>query len=322
MKIAFVDTNGVIMQSFTACSSYNDKELNYEFQQSIEHIDVEDQNKDNPEYVDMLNAHKTRKKNAIITLYSDKFVRMLSSIANESRGHYLMLGMDSKSWRKEIYPEYKGNRISTFTPFEKEILDEIFPITEQWIEKYTNLPIVRASRCEFDDLAFALASEWDDCKNIIHSTDTDLLQLYRYKGYTQIGFDGEQRKVPDGMTPERYAFVKSLHGDKGDNIPNVKKGLGMVKWAKKIDDGSLDTFLTDEGLMDAFLFNRKLIDLNYAPQDIKDVSVKAVREGLDRVKKIGRSSLAKSVFERTPFRPRKECINQFSICLSGLLNGK
>lgn len=75
-------------------------------------------------------------------------------------------------------------------------------------------------------------------------------------------------------------------------------------------------------LMDAFLFNRKLIDLSYAPQDIKDVSVKAVREGLDRVKKIGRSSLAKSVFERTPFRPRKECINQFAICLNGILNGK
>jgi len=96
---------------------------------------------------------------------------------------------------------------------------------------------------EGDDLMGILMSEilkWGLFKEvIIHSTDNDFYQLLQYEGLKilrGLTMDGELMWVDDkdvylehGVKVEEWVSYRALVGDKTDNIPQVRKGLGPVK---------------------------------------------------------------------------------------------
>lgn len=320
-RFNIVDTNGVIMRAFTACDMYGDKDMKFQFLREIAHIPVEEQVDENEEYLSLKKAYERRRMDATITLIADKFVRLLTGIVADCKGEYLMLGFDRKSWRKSVYPEYKGNRVSQFTPLEKALLSEVFGHVESFITKYAKIPMVAVDNAEFDDIAYAFAKEWQDCR--VFSVDSDLLQLYAIRGYEQWDFDQNKKVVPDGLTAERFLWIKVLHGDAKDNIPNVKQGLGPVKWGKKLDDGTLSEFLEKEGLLEAYGLNRRLIDLSHAPKDIITACTEAlgVGEGVATNTKCG-GGMRMVAFDKTPFKPQMQVVKYLTTALGELLNGK
>ena len=63
-------------------------------------------------------------------------------------------------------------------------------------------------------------------------------------------------------------LVKIILGDKGDNIPGLKRGVGPVK-ALNIINENLDKWLDEQCLRDRYEMNTKLISFNCIPKDIE-----------------------------------------------------
>ncbi|CCE66678.1 5'-3' exonuclease [Candidatus Mycoplasma haematominutum] len=146
--------------------------------------------------------------------------------------------IDRKSFRSELFAEYKSNRDPT-PPTLLEWLPEA-------IEKITELGI-KTVYCprgyEGDDLIGTVSKQLTNCdfKVDIFTTDQDLLQLVNYlvsiykiknafmlEIYNHLNFT----KLNEGLTPSQIPLLKALAGDQCDNYPGVP-GVGL-KTAQKL----------------------------------------------------------------------------------------
>lgn len=90
----------------------------------------------------------------------------------------------NKSWRKEIYPMYKANRLEKInekTPYELEkekhckvIFEDVFL---KFIDDNTNIPLLSYQNAEADDLIARFVALHPNDNVIILSTDNDFVQL-------------------------------------------------------------------------------------------------------------------------------------------------
>jgi DNA polymerase-1 len=134
-----------------------------------------------------------------------------------------------KTFRHEMYPEYKANRQKT-----PEDLHAQVPLVEE-ILRELGLPVLRADGYEADDVIAALATQAraEGREAWIVSGDKDLLQLvggsvkalrpdsnFGYKPYGVGEVEAEW-----GVSPERILDYLSLTGDASDNVPGVP-GIG------------------------------------------------------------------------------------------------
>jgi DNA polymerase-1 len=135
----------------------------------------------------------------------------------------------SKTFRHEMYPEYKATRQKT-----PEDLHAQVPLVEE-ILRELGLPVLRAEGYEADDVIAALATQAraEGREAWIVSGDKDLLQLvggsvkalrpdsnFGYKPYGVHEVEAEW-----GVSPERILDYLSLTGDASDNVPGVP-GIG------------------------------------------------------------------------------------------------
>lgn len=185
------------------------------------------------------------------------------------------IGVDNqKSWRKEQAAQYKANRVvarekqsdidwNGFYKFIEEFvteLQEVFPF-------YT--PVV--PHLEADDiigwLVRTLPQEYE--KTIV-TGDKDYIQLLKYRN-TKLWSPNSKAYVKED--PELSLKIKIICGDKSDNIPGIRKGLGEKKALKLIESGELDNLLKEvdaEGKATEFARNyernKKLIDMTCVPE--------------------------------------------------------
>lgn len=160
----------------------------------------------------------------------------------------LFLWDDPKgSWRKKIYPEYKGNR-GTDPDHERSV--KVYPQIEEFkrILLLVGISHIQVPTLEADDLAGILTEDLNsqDEKVVLLSSDKDWLQLLRsnviqIRGWKDRKLDLwthdrllEEYKIPPRMWPAYLALV----GDKVDNIPNIRRGVGP-KMALKIMGSSM-----------------------------------------------------------------------------------
>jgi 5'-3' exonuclease len=88
------------------------------------------------------------------------------------------------------------------------------------------------------------------------------------------------------LNPKKALDIKILSGDKSDNITPIKRGVGVVT-AEKIlnyEDG-VDTFinlqetsLERELIQSNYQRNKRLIDLDFIPQNISKAIIKAYED--------------------------------------------
>lgn len=154
----------------------------------------------------------------------------------------------SKTFRNDIYPEYKANR-----PELPEDLRPQFPLTRDATRAF-NIACIETEGYEADDIIATLSCKARDAGGevTIISSDKDLMQLVG-DGVSML--DPMKNKLigPDevfekfGVAPNRVVDVQSLAGDAVDNVPGAP-GIGIKTAALLIQEyGDLETLLDRAG---------------------------------------------------------------------------
>ncbi len=140
-----------------------------------------------------------------------------------------------KTFRNDMYPEYKANR----PPMPDDLRLQIEPLLE--IIKAQGYPLIVEEGVEADDVIGTLCTHYKG--DVIVSTgDKDMAQLVNERvslinTMSNEFLDIEGVKNKFGVPPERIKDYLALMGDKADNIPGVNK-VGpktAVKWLAEYD---------------------------------------------------------------------------------------
>jgi len=173
------------------------------------------------------------------------FFRTLLSFLEKRNTERFVVLLDSKTktFRHEIYPEYKATRDKS-----PDDLFEQIPLIEELLE-LLGVPTLRLDRYEADDLMGTLAvrSREEGRPCFIISGDKDLLQfagegvgIIKLDKGNIIEMDREDVFKDRGVWPEQIVDYLSLIGDSADNIPGVA-GIGPKTASKLLQDfNSLD----------------------------------------------------------------------------------
>ena len=180
------------------------------------------------------------------------FATMLISLIKEEKPTHVAVAFDvsRKTFRADIFPDYKANRASTPDEFRSQMsyLHEFIDgcgIQHFQLEGY-----------EADDVIATIAkkAESDGFEILICTGDRDSFQLVNEKTtvlYPKRGVSELARMTPEaviekyGMTPEQYPDFAALRGDPSDNLPSIP-GVGektAAKWI--IEYGSLKSLLSE-----------------------------------------------------------------------------
>jgi DNA polymerase-1 len=178
------------------------------------------------------------------------FATMLISLLKEEKPTHIAVAFDvsRKTFRTEIFPEYKANRAKTPDEFRSQMsylheLVDSFGITQFEREGF-----------EADDIIATIAkqAEADGFEVAICTGDRDSFQLVNEKTtvlYPKRGVSEMARMTPAAveekymLTPAQYPDFAALRGDPSDNLPSVP-GVGektAAKWI--IEYGSLKELL-------------------------------------------------------------------------------
>ena len=175
------------------------------------------------------------------------FTRMLALLLRESSLKRCIVVFDAKgkSFRSEIYPEYKAQRRET----PPELMPQ-FQLVRQAAEAFS-LPIVEHEGFEADDLIASYTKEarekgW----NVeIYSSDKDLMQLIGEQVWLKDPvkariIDEQAAQLRFGVPPRLIKDVMALAGDASDNIPGVPS-IGVKTAAELINQfGNLESLLS------------------------------------------------------------------------------
>lgn len=159
------------------------------------------------------------------------FTTMMLSALRELKPDYAAVGWDmpGKTFRHDIYPDYKGTRAKA----DQDLIDQI-PVARDLIKTFS-MPLVEAEGYEADDVIGTLSKKYQDKLDVFIVTgDMDELQLVSptTKVYTlrrgfsdTVTYDEAAVEAKYGVTPEEFIVFKALKGDPSDNIPGVV-GIG------------------------------------------------------------------------------------------------
>lgn len=210
------------------------------------------------------------------------FTGMLLKLMSKFRPHYVAMAIDTpgKTFRDELYPEYKANRESPPEDFAAQV-PRIFEITRMF-----GIPIIGQPGAEADDLIATITQrilddpQYADIDLRIVSKDKDLEQLLTdrvsmFDIHTDTTIDVDALLENKGITPEQVIDILTLTGDTVDNIPGVK-GVGPKTAVKLIQEfGSVQGVLDNidkikgkrkENIQEAAEFlplSRKLVTLDH-----------------------------------------------------------
>jgi len=157
------------------------------------------------------------------------FCRFLTEFVERTNAQHLALAFDeslTKSFRNDIYPQYKMNR-----ELPPEELAQQFKLCRRAAEA-AGFYCVSSDRYEADDLIATLANAMSEqgFQNIIVTGDKDLTQLLRggdqwwdFARDRRLDLAGVEDKF--GVPPEAIPDYLGLCGDAVDNIPGVP-GIG------------------------------------------------------------------------------------------------
>ena len=207
----------------------------------------------------------------------------------ESKCGQMVIACDSRSWRKDVFPEYKASR-KTNRAKDKHDWPMIFDLIEDTLNDLrANFPyaVIKIDKAEADDIIGALTIHksmpliGEDV--VIVSADKDFIQLQKYGHVIQ--WSPMFNKAIKDENPVKYIFEHILKGDSSDGVPNVlspddclvnsvrqtpmtKKKLAEW-WENRAD---LNNVMPTEVFRN-YMRNREMIDLHRTPQHISDQAI-------------------------------------------------
>ena len=179
------------------------------------------------------------------------FATMLISLLKDEKPTHVAVAFDvsRKTFRTEIFPDYKANRAKTPDEFRSQMsyLHELvkgFGINQFELEGF-----------EADDIIATITkrAEKEGAEVLICTGDRDSFQLVTDQTtvlYPKRGVSEMARMTPDavqekyGMSPDQYPDFAALRGDPSDNLPSIP-GVGektAAKWV--VEYGSLTELLS------------------------------------------------------------------------------
>lgn len=186
----------------------------------------------------------TSKGEEVGALYG--FTRIILKILREKRPEYAAVCFDSKgrTFREEIYPEYKANRKET----EKPLITQLGVARE--LVTAVGLKAVFLEGYEADDIIAAIAARTSNAgiETVIVSSDKDICQLVGdrvklWDGSSADFIDHDAVAQKYGIGPELMVDYFSLVGDSSDNVPGIE-GIGPKSALKLLKEyGNLDNIL-------------------------------------------------------------------------------
>jgi DNA polymerase-1 len=178
------------------------------------------------------------------------FTSMLINVLRDEQPSHVAVAFDvgRKTFRSEIYAEYKANRSESPTDFRGQVslIQEVLGAL--------HIPSITAEGYEADDVIATLTTQAVEqgMDVLICTGDRDALQLvnehvtvlYPRKGVSDLTrFTPEEVENKYGLTPTQYPDFAALRGDPSDNLPNIPS-VGektAAKWVREY--GSLDALV-------------------------------------------------------------------------------
>ncbi|TFV66758.1 UNVERIFIED_ORG: DNA polymerase I [Bacillus sp. AZ43] len=178
------------------------------------------------------------------------FTSMLINILRDEQPTHLAVAFDvgRKTFRSEIYAEYKANRAESPTDFRGQVS------LVQEVLGALRVPVITAEGYEADDVIATLTVQAVEqgMDVLIATGDRDALQLvnehvtvlYPRKGVSEMTrFTPEEVEAKYNLTPAQYPDFAALRGDPSDNLPSIPS-VGektAAKWVREY--GSLDALV-------------------------------------------------------------------------------
>ncbi|WP_375589929.1 DNA polymerase I [Hoeflea alexandrii] len=195
----------------------------------------------------------TRKSDGLPVGAVSGFCNMLWKLLSEARDtsvgvtptHFAVIfDYSSKTFRNELYPEYKANRSAP-----PEDLVPQFAVIREATRAF-DLPCIEMEGFEADDLiaTYARLAREAGADVTVISSDKDLMQLVGSQVSMYDSMKDRQIGVAEviekwGVPPEKMIDLQALTGDSVDNVPGIP-GIGPKTAAQLIEEfGDLDTLL-------------------------------------------------------------------------------
>ena len=204
-----------------------------------------------------------------LRIYRTKFVSEF--------GELILCCDDRKTWRKDIFPNYKASRKKTraATSIDWEKLYECLNQLKEEFTEWFPYKLIQVEKAEADDI-IAILVELINERSLILSSDKDFVQLHKFnvRQYSPI-----QKKFVEG-DPKWSLHEKIIKGDVGDGVPNimsddnvfVDEGRRQKPITKKKVDAwyelNPDMYCSSEMLRN-YNRNKQLVDLSEVHESIR-----------------------------------------------------
>ena len=204
-----------------------------------------------------------------LRLYRTKFVSEF--------GELILCCDDRKSWRKELFPNYKASRKKTRSaaPIDWDNLYECLNQLKEELSEWFPYKVLQVAKAEADDIIAVLVGLANE-RTLILSSDKDFIQLHHFnvRQYSPI-----QKKFVEGDA-KWSLHEKLVKGDVGDGVPNimsddnvfVDEGRRQKPITKKKVDAwyelDPDMYCSSEMLRN-YNRNKQLVDLGEVPESIR-----------------------------------------------------
>jgi 5'-3' exonuclease len=176
-------------------------------------------------------------------------------------------------WRNELFPEYKQHRVNNSQ------VGSFFKLAykEKLFESSGVQQIISYPRLEADDcIAITVRhvqTKYPEAFIYIITSDMDYLQLMNKK--TRIfNLAYKEVVIPEGEDnfASKSLFCKTVMGDKSDGIQSIFPKCGPKTALKYYEDKELFNKKLKEtpGADEKYETNKKLIDFNYIPSDLRE----------------------------------------------------
>jgi 5'-3' exonuclease len=217
-----------------------------------------------------------------------------------NKSHYVFcLDCPRKNiWRRDFYPEYKIQRDV------KDLSQDKFNIGKAFQYAYSKIipdycaefgsNILKCEYAEGDDV-IAIFTKFilnlnKFNKVIIVSCDKDMVQLHNNRTHiiTSEGIIRNPKseiekaikcKITEDVSADDFLLFKILLGDKADNIPNIKPGVGNKKAFKLVQNkDELKKILSEDlSIARTFKRNKQLISMKSIPDTIEELIIDDIK---------------------------------------------
>jgi len=210
------------------------------------------------------------------------FIDMTARLINTYKPSRLVLCLDGDwrpSWRVDLFPDYKANRLDDDgdEELEPDLLTPQIPLILDFFEA-AGIPLIGVDDYEADDVIASYSKQENGPTRII-TGDRDLFQLVDDKRDVKVVYLAKgisKHDVVDlkwiadkyGIPGERYGLFAMIRGDASDGLPGIKgigeKGAAAI--AQEFDSmkSVIDAAQSDDSRLHPTHRKKILTDLDYA----------------------------------------------------------